>query len=583
MISEKYSKHKTIFNTVIILVSLTVFSIIIFLSCHRLKSANNEIAPLPVPSQVDKITSITDDIYNALDCNSLLKVREILSSHPDLGKSKGFCNTVLLKTVWFGDEPDIVKMLLSYGADIGAKDSRGDTPLHLSMKEGHCETSKLLISKGCDINAENYGNETPLHYAAFHLYKNRKEDKEVIELLVKSGANVKARNYSGNTPLHDFAYFPSMINRELTKLLISRGADVNAKNDKQETPLHISIRCNNFDTAEILILNKANVNVKDVYGSTPLDLAIGNGDPFFPWKSKALVDLLVKNGADLPDIHSSAAAGDVKKVAMFVKSNIESVNSLDKGNNTPLHLAAEFNKTDVLLFLVSKKSEINAKNVYGNTPLHTAVMYNSFEAAKFLISKGAKVNIENENHSTPFHEAVERCHIDMVKLLISNGVDVNIKNSYGITPLCIAAQKWDENIVKLLISHGANVNSELKGRWTPLHSAAERGRSKSVDLLLKAHADVNAKDGSGRTPLHYAADGGRMSWSQLSQGHYFDPFRKEQESRSQNFPETLKLLLSSGANVNIRDKNGKTPLDFSASKEISNILLKHGARNGAKE
>ena len=73
-----------------------------------------------------------------------------------------------------------VKFLIDQGADVNAKDSDGDTPLHWAAADGHVDVVKLLIDCRADVNAKNSDGDTPLHLAvensrneiAYHLLVN---------------------------------------------------------------------------------------------------------------------------------------------------------------------------------------------------------------------------------------------------------------------------------------------------------------------------------------------------------------------------------------------------------------------------
>jgi len=87
-----------------------------------------------------------------------------------------------------------------------------------------------------------------------------------------------------------------------------------------------------------------------------------------------------------------------------------------------------------------------------------------------------------------------------------------------------------------------------------LFKAVKEGDTAKLERLLKEGADVNVKDDYGRTPLHVAAEKGEV--------------------------EIVKLLLEKGADVNVKNNNGQTPLHYAASggyTEIVKLLLERGA------
>ena len=95
----------------------------------------------------------------------------------------------------------------------------------------------------------------------------------------------------------------------------------------------------------------------------------------------------------------------------------------------------------------------------------------------------------------------------------------------------------------------------LKGKET-LHDACDKGDIETVKQHLASGADVNAKDDAFRaTPLNWAAFGGHK--------------------------EIVELLISEGADMNVKCSNQNTPLDVAIKykrTEIAVILRKHGAR-----
>lgn len=76
-------------------------------------------------------------------------------------------------------------VLIEAGADIEAKNNKGQTPLHTAVMRGDKEVSLFLVAKSADINAKDNDNFTPLHYAIFFGHKT------LAGLLVEKGATLE--------------------------------------------------------------------------------------------------------------------------------------------------------------------------------------------------------------------------------------------------------------------------------------------------------------------------------------------------------------------------------------------------------
>lgn len=126
------------------------------------------------------------------------------------------------------NHPELVKLLLDYGANINTCTNTGETPLHGAITAHHLSMVKLLLDNGADINASIATGQTPLRLAVIKGYA------DVVELLLTRRAQVNTWGKTGLTPLHWAALKGQP---EIVCLLLKHGADVSAQDDTGRTPL----------------------------------------------------------------------------------------------------------------------------------------------------------------------------------------------------------------------------------------------------------------------------------------------------------------------------------------------------------
>ena len=234
--------------------------------------------------------------------------------------------------------------------------------------------------------------------------------------------------------------------------------------------------------------------------------------------------------------------------------------------------------------MTQRGSDVNALCEYSTTVLIRAAQEGQDKRLKSLLNSGAGVNDSDSNGDTALIKASLNGHKKCLELLLETGADVNISNSEGFTGLMCAAQNGHETCVELLCQNDINEqrrwSSDLCSKGGDLDEtfrdliksvngyndvvnnqvdaslmlAASSGRSKCIDLLIKAGADVNITDVNGYTPLTISVDHGHE--------------------------HCVRLLIRAGADVNKPTDEKHTPLMCAAStgnESCLEMLLKAGA------
>ena len=171
------------------------------------------------------------------------------------------------------------------------------------------------------------------------------------------------------------------------------------------------------------------------------------------------------------------------------------------------------------------------------SPLHAAVRASDTAAIRaHLDARPNDVDVEDLEGRTPLHVAVaESFCLASCRALLAKGADpnrVDPRDGEGMAPLHRAVVNGDEcePIALALLASGARVDGRSHpGGLTPLHLAVRSGHDALARLLISRGADVNSRARDGRTPLHLAAAGGHESAVKLLLDHRADRRAKNKE------------------------------------------------------
>ncbi|CAM5181001.1 Ankyrin repeat domain-containing protein OS=Castellaniella sp OX=1955812 GN=EPN31_01855 PE=4 SV=1 [Castellaniella denitrificans] len=179
----------------------------------------------------------------------------------------------------------------------------------------------------------------------------------------------------------------------------------------------------------------------------------------------------------------------------------------------PLHAAAAQDDAAAIGRLLSEGAELDRRDGSGSTPLLVATRENRVRAARALIDAGADVNAKDRIEDSAYLYAGARGQLDILKMTLAHGADLRSTNRYGGTALIPAAERGHVETVRTLIEAGVAVDHVNDLGWTALLEAIILGdggerHQRIVDLLLQAGADPNIADGAGVTPLRHARSRG---------------------------------------------------------------------------
>ncbi len=240
------------------------------------------------------------------------------------------------------------------------------------------------------------------------------------------------------------------------------------------------------------------------------------------------------------------------------------LHEVSPAGQSALHLAAFDGDVSTIETLVRAGASLECRDIDGFSALLSAAQFGHFDAVRTLLDAGARLEARAKDRRTALHMAAAGGRTfdtptqvkghwfrQTVRLLIDRKADVGACDDEGYTPLHYAAIHDDVEVIGLLLDAGAQVGVGTQAGETPLHSAAIGGMPTIASRLLCAGADVAAVDATGRAPLHCATD-----------------------------PSVVQLLVRAKASVDLRDRDGRTPLWHAAERgdlPVVEALLASGA------
>lgn len=364
----------------------------------------------------------------------------LLESDADVDLLDSYSLPPILHAIFLICSPEIIKLLLYWGAHTDYIDQSGRSLLHYAANELTTwpETITLLLTVGCDEMTRDNSGQTALHLAAAN------GSLQIVEILVEFGGDklIHTQDKSGMLALHEAALNSNL---SLCEPLITPKS-INAVAHNGNTPLRIAILFYDLEMAELLILKGADINYKDADGRSILYCVVAfthstleqKGPPFF--NASCLADHGAEKFLDTA----------VKTIEFLVRFGID-LEMKDLEGRTALHVAAWQGTYAIVECLIQRGADINAIDNEGRTPLHMCSWNGHIEVVRLLVESGSMVNhVSSTQGATPLLVAAQQGHFDTCAYLLQVGSDVSHHDLYGRDARDVALNCGHNEIVMLI-------------------------------------------------------------------------------------------------------------------------------------
>jgi ankyrin repeat protein len=213
----------------------------------------------------------------------------------------------------------------------------------------------------------------------------------------------------------------------------------------------------------------------------------------------------------------------------------------------------------LILVVIVMSTNIKAGSTQGDTAAYLeAVRLGDLDEVQRHLDQGILVDARDGRDRTALMLATHANHIAIAELLIRSGANVNARDDINDSPYLYAGAEGRLEILRLTVAAGADLTSVNRYGGTALIPAAHHGHVETVEYLLTTETDIDHVNFLGWTALLEAVilgDGGEAHQSIVA------------------------LLLGAGADPNIADKEGVSPLEHARQRGQTTVirLLEHHA------
>jgi ankyrin repeat protein len=253
---------------------------------------------------------------------------------------------------------------------------------------------------------------------------------------------------------------------------------------------------------------------------------------------------------------------NVSLVASLIADGSANVNArvAEMQNGFVLHLAANRGLVELVATLLNAGAHIDNVNDFDDSACHVAVRQGHTDVVSLLVARNANLSLQNGAEQTPITIAINKKNEALLMLCIDAAMRAGAPPDDAT--MCLAATVGTDVIQLLVHKHRINLDAIRDNNGhTPLHRAVHQKSDASVlDTLVKvARIDVNARAKNGFTAAHTAC--------------------------TVRNADALTFLIAAGANLDLGDNRGNTPLHFTQfdpTDQMAVLLLAAGVDVNAK-
>lgn len=423
--------------------------------------------------------------------------------------------TPVLKAAKLGLNGVLKSLLQRRTYDLNAVSYKGETAMSVAVRGGHISTVKLLYRYGALVEAAvEYDDDSSMCEESLLEIAAGNNDDVMVALLIKLGPHK-------NTPLGSFASAPlesalSSKSVDAAKMLVMHGAEIT------DWHMLVAITSGRLELVEF-IFERDDDSIA----------AMRDKDP--AWKARML--------------SAAVSARSIPIAAYLIRNLGVSVGQLNDYQSSVVHEAASNHDFDMVKFLMDNtddpmipfREDAGSNDMcHGRTAVEAAI-YHGYEPAMRTV----EYLLERMPPSVPSNvilgiaaAALEREESDLSKRLIgmTTGPLEHARLTCEASLMGVAAAKNSTEILSILLDHTMSAGTQDQYGTSPLHVAAVHNCKEAAELIVSRGVDINmnATTTCGVTAVHSA----------VSEGHV----------------ETLRVLLSHGANPSLRAEDGSSAL-----------------------